>query len=170
MRKQIVKYVFNLFYGLLFSIIFQNFPNINFSCQARNLSDLIDRNSDAVRFLRVSILDGDLRRESRIENQDRDRLRRHVHRDLPHRKLWRRQQSQQVRWTILNESLICLNRASVFYNFIYFNLTSQYYKWMKSFLSLFSKRREMGVFLWKCHPGSWVRIMCVTDAPLHIHC
>jgi hypothetical protein len=30
-----------------------------------------------------------------------------------------------------------------FYNIIYFNLTSQYYKLMKSFLSLLSERREM---------------------------
>ena len=58
----------------------------------------------------------------------------------------------------------------------YFNLTSQYYKLMKSFLSLLSERREMRASE-KCHPGFGCGIeprssrtegVCATDAPLHI--
>ncbi len=63
-------------------------------------------------------------------------------------------------------------------NIIYFNLTSQYYKWMKSFLSLLSERREMrdskknavpglGV---GSNPGHLAPESCVLPcAPLHFH-
>ena len=62
-------------------------------------------------------------------------------------------------------------------NILYFNLISQYYKVMKSFLSLLSERREMRVSK-KCHPGfgcgieprsSHTEGVCATNAPLHIH-
>ena len=76
-----------------------------------------------------------------------------------------------LRWMGLENLKAFLN------NIIYFNLTLQYNKWMKSFLSLLPERREMRASK-KCRPGSGCRIeprssrtkgVCATEAPLHIH-
>ncbi len=61
--------------------------------------------------------------------------------------------------------------AILFYNIIYFNLTSQYYKLMKLFLSLLSERREMKDpikpfgFGWESNPGVLVPKRCVLHMP-----
>ena len=81
-----------------------------------------------------------------------------------------------ILWSIfLCPKLITLSHihcTTVIYNnnIIYFNLTSQYYKRMKLFLSLLSERREMRASK-KCHPGfgcrikprsSCTRVLCAT--------
>ncbi len=56
-----------------------------------------------------------------------------------------------LRWMGLENLKAFLN------NIIYFNLTLQYNKWMKSFLSLLPERREMRASK-KCYPGFGYRI------------
>jgi hypothetical protein len=55
------------------------------SRQARNLPDLIDRDSNPVQLLRISVPDVRLRLQTRRQDPDRRFVRRHVHRNGPRR-------------------------------------------------------------------------------------